>query len=531
MGFLRETVFGELVEYVSHNSNDNDLEKLRVWKDISKVDSNDSCSSESGDLKIHEVNSEGHIIVRWDDANDPDNPLNWPLWAKLVVTFDICFLTFAVYVGSAIFTPGISEMQETMHVGTVPVVLGLTLFVLGYAIGPLILSPLSEIPQVGRQKIYVLSLLVFVCLQIPTALGSSLGVLLPMRFLAGFFGSPALATGGATLADIWQPWLLPYFMCFWAIGAIGGPVLGPLLGGAMVVAESWRWQFWLLMMISGFALIVIFFFMPETSEWHILYKRAKRFRKITGNENYRTEAELASSHLSVAQLAKETIIRPIILSISEPIVLSLNIYIGLIYSILYLWFEAFPILFTSVYHFTIIENGLVYLGILVGALITLACYFVFLYKVMIPAFMASGGDFAPEGVLVISFPATFFIPICLFWFGWSGRESVHWIVPIVSTLFYASGAFLMFQSMFQYLAASYPKYVASVFAGNDLFRSAMAASFPLFARAMFNNTGPSYAPVAWGSTILGIVACLMIPIPFVLHKWGLKLRSRSKYAS
>ncbi|KAL2312290.1 Transporter mfs1 [Schizosaccharomyces pombe] len=531
MWFLRETIFGELVEYFSGGTRQVDVEKLGVCTDNSNVELSSCPDSSFDDEKTNQVNSEGLIIVTWDGEDDPENPKNWPLWAKLVVTFDVCFLTFAVYMGSAIFTPGIQEIRETMHVGTVPVILGLTLFVEGYAVGPLIFSPLSEVPQIGRQKIYVLSLIVFICLQIPTALGSSLGVLLPMRFLAGVFGSPALSTGGASLADIWQPWLYPYFMCFWSLGAVGGPVLGPLLGAAMVVAKSWRWQFWLLMMISALVLVIITFFMPETSEWHLLYKRAKRLRELTGNPNYKTEAEIASSQLSKGQFAKQILVRPIILCVSEPIVLSLTIYIGLVYSILYLWFEAFPILFTTVYHFTTIENGLVYMGILVGSVLTVAFYFIYLRKVMIPKFVENKGKFPAEEILIISFPAAFFIPISLFWFGWTGRESVHWIVPIVGTLFYASGSFLLFQSMFQYLAAAYPKYVASVFAGNALFRSSMAAASPPYARAMFNNTGPSYAPVGWGSTILGVISCIMIPIPFLIYKWGLKLRSRSKYAT
>lgn len=221
MWFLRETIFGELVEYFSGGTRQVDVEKLGVCTDNSNVELSSCPDSSFDDEKTNQVNSEGLIIVTWDGEDDPENPKNWPLWAKLVVTFDVCFLTFAVYMGSAIFTPGIQEIRETMHVGTVPVILGLTLFVEGYAVGPLIFSPLSEVPQIGRQKIYVLSLIVFICLQIPTALGSSLGVLLPMRFLAGVFGSPALSTGGASLADIWQPWLYPYFMCFWSLGAVG----------------------------------------------------------------------------------------------------------------------------------------------------------------------------------------------------------------------------------------------------------------------------------------------------------------------
>ncbi|EPY51908.1 spermine family transmembrane transporter Caf5 [Schizosaccharomyces cryophilus OY26] len=522
MNFLRYTLFGEAICYLAKRKRDKDADELtRVESQI---------SSYTRKSKENDVNQK-EFIVTWNGENDPEHPQNWPVLVKSLITIQICLLTFSVYVGSAIFTPGEIEMMKVMHVGEVPITLGLTMFVVGYAVGPLILSPLSELPQVGRLRIYLATLFVFICLQIPTALGSSLGVLLPMRFLAGFFGSPALATGGATLADIWQPTLLPYLICIWSLGAVAGPVLGPLLGAAMVVAKDWRWQFWFLMILCAFSFIFLLFSMPETSESYLLYKRAKGLRESRGNPSYVTEGEVASRETKFSQLALETVWRPIHLSISEPIVLSLNIYIGLIYAILYLWFEAFPIVFQGVYHFTLIENGLTYMGIMVGVFIALVLFYIGLYKVTIPKYLASNGKVPPEEILKFQFAATVCFPICLFWFGWTGRASVHWMSPIASTVFYAMGTFIMFQTTFQYLASCYPKYVASVFAGNDLFRSGMAAAFPLFARAMFNNTGPSYAPVGWGCTILGVISCIMIPIPFVLYKMGTKLRTRSKFAA
>ncbi|WBW74167.1 plasma membrane xenobiotic transmembrane transporter Mfs1 [Schizosaccharomyces osmophilus] len=522
MSFIQYTLYGEIICSLNARRKGNkDVDEL------TKVESQTYITRKSKE----DDTGQKDIIVTWDGEHDRENPKNWPRAVKGLITLQTCFLTFSVYVGSAIYTPGEIEMMGVMHVGEVPITLGLTMFVIGYAVGPLLFSPLSELPKIGRLRIYLATLLVFICLQIPTALGNSLGVLLPMRFLAGFFGSPALATGGATLADIWQPWLLPYFICLWSVGAVAGPVLGPLLGATMVVAKDWRWQFWFLMMLCAFSFLFLFFLMPETSESYLLYRRAKRLREVEDDPRYTTEAEVANRETKFSRLALETLWRPIQLSIAEPIVFSLNIYIGLIYAILYLWFEAFPIVFQQVYHFSIIESGLTYMGFMVGVAIALVYYYIALYKVAMPKFKATNGKIPPEEILKFDFPATFCFPICLFWFGWSSRASVHWMAPIASTVFYSMGAFVMFQSTFQYLAACYPKYVASIFAGNDLFRSGMAAAFPLFARAMFNNTGPSYAPVAWGCTILGVISCIMIPIPFVLYKIGTKLRSRSKFAT
>lgn len=113
---------------------------------------------------------------------------------KVFVTFEICLLTFSVYIGSAIYTPGIVTVTRDFGISQVAATLGLTLFVAGYGLGPLIWSPMSEVPQIGQNLVYIFTLAVFVVLQVPTALAGNLGTLLVFRFLTGFFGSPALAT-------------------------------------------------------------------------------------------------------------------------------------------------------------------------------------------------------------------------------------------------------------------------------------------------------------------------------------------------
>jgi hypothetical protein len=83
------------------------------------------------------------------------NPRNWSRPKKFFVTFEICFLTFSVYIGSAIYTPGLMDVMSEFGVAQVPATLGLTLYVAGYGLGPVIWSPMSEIPQIGRLWVYI----------------------------------------------------------------------------------------------------------------------------------------------------------------------------------------------------------------------------------------------------------------------------------------------------------------------------------------------------------------------------------------
>jgi DHA1 family multidrug resistance protein-like MFS transporter len=117
-------------------------------------------------------------------------------------------------------------------------------------------------------------------------------MLLAFRFLTGFFGSPVLATGGASMADIWDTRTSDYMIAIWGCFAISAPVLGPLVGGFAYSAKGWTWTIWELLWISGFTLVVLFFFLPETFASNILSRRARRIRHITNDQRYASEAEI-----------------------------------------------------------------------------------------------------------------------------------------------------------------------------------------------------------------------------------------------
>ncbi|KXH52139.1 multidrug resistance protein [Colletotrichum nymphaeae SA-01] len=450
--------------------------------------------------------------------NDPENPQNWSLKKKVFVTFQICLLTVGVYVGSAIYSAGVLDVMQVFGVSQVAALLGLTLFVAGYGLGPMIWSPLSEIPQIGRNPIYISTLLLFVLLQIPTALAVNFGMLLAFRFITGFVGSPVLATGGATLADIWSPKKRAYAMGIWGVAAVCSPTLAPTIGGFAAMAKGWTWPIWELMWLSGFAFVLLFICLPETSANNILYRRAKRLRKVTGNNKLMSESELMAEDMNPRDIMMISLVRPFTLNFTEPMVFLLNLYIALIYGLLYIWFESFPIVFTGIYGFSLGLQGVAFMGILVGALIVIPPFFWYLHKYLEPQFNENG-DIQPEKRLPPAFIGGFAIPICLFWFGWSARPDVHWIMPIIGSAWFSIGSFLLFNSVLNYLPDAYPNVAASVLAGNDLFRSAFGAGFPLFANAMYTKLG-----VAWASSLLGFLSILFIPIPIILYKVGPTLR-------
>lgn len=282
-------------------------------------------------------------LVDWEGPEDTDNPQAWPTWKKIMFTSQLMLLTTSVYMGSSIVSPGIPLIAEQFHVGRVPATLVLTLFVLGYAIGPMIgLCSASEIPQIGRCKPYVITLFLFVILQIPTALVSNFAALLFFRFMAGLVGSPPLATGGASVGDVFPQEKAPLALAMWGLSASAGPVLGPLIGGYASSGfpgingdGDWRWTIWPLLMLSGFTFFVLTFTMPETSATNILHRRAERLRQVSGNPHLRSKGEIFAATLTGNEIAMMTFVRPFRLGLFEPIALSINLHIGMVYGVLY----------------------------------------------------------------------------------------------------------------------------------------------------------------------------------------------------
>ncbi len=126
--------------------------------------------------------------------------------------------------GSAIITPSEIGIIEEFGVSIEAASLVLSIYVIAYGTGPLIFSPLSEIPSIGRNPPYIITMTIFVILCVPTALVDNFAGLIVLRFLQGFFGSPCLATGGASMQDMYSLIKLPYILCLWAFAATCGPV-------------------------------------------------------------------------------------------------------------------------------------------------------------------------------------------------------------------------------------------------------------------------------------------------------------------
>ena len=185
----------------------------------------------------------GEIIVDWYGDDDPENPYNWSFGYKAYVSILLFIMTMSVYMGSSIVSPGIPDLAQQFGVSETVAILAMSLFVWAYGIGPCFLSPITEISWIGRNGPYIIGLGLYTIIQIPNGLVNNLPGYLILRFISGFLGGPVLATGGATVGDIWR--MDGGFMnglAFWGMGGVGGPTIGPLVSGFAVEKLGWRWS-------------------------------------------------------------------------------------------------------------------------------------------------------------------------------------------------------------------------------------------------------------------------------------------------
>ncbi|PYI13688.1 MFS general substrate transporter [Aspergillus japonicus CBS 114.51] len=471
-----------------------------------------------------QITAEGAIQVGWYSSTDPDNPQNWSFGAKLLVYLEVNLITFMVYMSVAIFSAAEGEFRTVFGVSRSVTELGMSLYVLGYGTGPMIWSPLSEIPSVGRNPPYVVSVTIFLLLSIPTAVVNNVPGFLILRFLQGFFGSPGLATGGASIADVTGLTHLPYGLYVWAVCSIAGPAVAPVIAGFSVPVKGWHWSMWEVLWAAG-GCFVFLLFLPETSGPAILHLRAQRLRALTGNPAFQSQSEIAVRDARPTQIVYDALVIPWKINALDPAILFTTVYIGLVYAIFYSYFEVLPRVYITMHAMTLGQLGLIFLGAIVGTLLVLPGYFAFTHW-SLNADFRRGVWPRPEKRLVPALCGSVLVPVGLFLFAWTARPDLHWVVPTVGLVLEVAGMSLVIQCVFSYVAVAYLRYSASLFAINDLARAYLAFAAIMWSDPLYDRLG-----VARGTTLLAGLTVGCVGGMFTLYWWGPALRKRSRFAS
>ncbi|KAF1923088.1 MFS general substrate transporter [Didymella exigua CBS 183.55] len=466
--------------------------------------------------EIH-LNRDGLLEFSPDDI---ENPINWSTTRRWYITCIAIILVLNATFASSSPSGALGSIANDLHVSTEAGALVITLFLLGYCAGPLVFAPLSEF--FGRRYVFYVTFTLYLTFNFLCAFAPNFGALLVGRFFAGIFASAPLSNAGGVLADIWGPLERGNAMAVFSMVTFIGPALGPVISGFLELKKNWRWSFYVLLWMGGITELLMFT-LPETLPAIVLRNKAKRLRalKIPGYENVRAPVEVTDRTLQ--SLFRAALIRPWKILI-DPIAFAVAIYLTVVYALLYMLFTIYPIVFQERRGWNSGVGELPLLGTAIGAVI--GGSIIFANTARERKKVESGYKLVPEDRLPVAMIGGIVFPITMFWFAWSGEyNSVHWIVPTLAGVFLATSILLVFVAYLNYLTDAYIGFAASALAGNTVVRSAAGAAAPLFTPYMFKALG-----VGGGGSLIGGLACLLAPIPFIFYKYGGPIRERSKFA-
>jgi multidrug resistance protein len=460
------------------------------------------------------------FIIDWLDY-DPENPQKWKTSYRWFVAMIVTAATLAVDFASSAYSGPFNELREQFHVGDEVITLGLSLYVLGFAVGPLIWAPLSEV--LGRRIIFIITCGAVTAFNAGAAGSQNIWTLIILRFFAGSFGASPLTNAGGVVFDLFDASERGIVLSLFAGAVFLSPAAGPMIGGFVGENVGWRWVEGVMAIFTGIVWIIICFLLPETYSPFLLHERANELSRVTGKV-YRSTFE-AEKVIKFGEVLKVALSRPWVLLFTELIVFLLSIYIAIIYGTLFMLFGAFPIVYQQKRGWSEGVGGLAFIGVLVGMMIAVIYSILDNKRYTNTVKKSEGGLAPPEARLPPSIVGSICLPIGLFWFAWTNYPSIHWSVSIIASAPFGFGMVVVFISLFNYLIDAYTIYAASVLAANSIIRSIFGAVFPLFTTQMYSRFG-----IHWASCVPAFLALACVPFPSLFYIFGARIRKKSKYA-
>lgn len=466
------------------------------------------------------VPNDESYVVDFDGISDLSHPQNWSFGRK-IRTLSVLVLVITIStIGSGISAPATSAVADIFNVPDTVSLLATSLYLVGYALGPILWGPWSELQ--GRRPPMVLSTFGFSVFEIAVASSKDIQTFLICRFWSGFFGSSTLVIIGGTCSDMFDSRVRGLALTYLTTACFIGPLIGPIIGGFLVEAGlGWRWAQWILGICGMAATALLLFCFEETFHPQILVHKARQLRKATGN--WAIHAQQEEGHLGVIESIGRNVTRPFTLLAKEPIILAITVYMSFVYALAYLSLASYPVIFQQIHGMSLGVSSLPGIGSILGTVIA-AVYITLLQPEYHRKLKANGGIAIPEWRLKAPIVGGAFLTAGLFGFGWTGyTASIHWMAPVFAGLLIGFGTYCIFLPLINYIVDIYVVVAASALAANCFLRSITASAFPIFSHTMFERMG-----IQWAFTLLGCIGMLLFPIPILLYYYGPKLRALSK---
>ncbi|KAI5920572.1 membrane transporter [Camillea tinctor] len=457
-------------------------------------------------------------LVKWIE-NDPASPFMFARSYKWIHSLVLAFTVFMVAIASSGFSQGTSDIIKEFHVDQTVAILLTSLFVLGFAVGALILSPLSEV--YGRRGLYVWTFFTFVLCSGATGLSPTIASVLVFRLLAGISGSYTHAVAPAIVADMFQSQERGLVLSITTLSGLLGQMMGPVICGFLNAAYGWRSLAIMIVSITLPTWLVLFFTFPETYSPTLLQRRAAKLTKITGKDH---AVEGLQQAKTIGTQLRVSTLRPWVILFFEPIVALLSLFLSVVHGTLFLLLAAYPIVFQQTRGWPQGVASLPFLAIAIGIIISLI-YIATVDQRRYARVVEKHNGFAPpEARLPPAILGAVALPIGLFWFAWTDSPSVYWLISVSAGVPIGFGMVLLYICLTNYLVDAYLGYAASALAASVVLRSVAGAVFPLFTTKMYTSLG-----IHWASSIPGFMALIFAPCLIIFHRYGHVIRKKSRF--
>ncbi|KAK8232391.1 major facilitator superfamily domain-containing protein [Phyllosticta capitalensis] len=446
----------------------------------------------------------------------------------------LCYLSAALasHAASA-YSPAKEQLMEYWQIAAVPVLVGITTFTTGFALAPMAFAPLSEV--FGRKPVFIYTGVLFVVCQICCGATSSYPGMLVAQFFAGVGGSTYSSMVGGVISDLYASNERNTPMALFSCAALFGVGTGAVASGFTAQYTTWRWVFYSQAIANGILVGSFALFFSETrstvllrrkaSEFNALHKMAEQAAAAAGDADsiprIRWKSREDEQRSSVAKLIKISVTRPFCLLFTEPVVFFFSLWAAFAWAVLYVALAAAPLVFSTVYGFSLSESNAILASMCVGSVMFAPLS---IYQEKFARHLERLPD-TPEARLYFSCVESALLPVGLFVFAWTVNAAVHWIVPAIAIGIATMGIFSIYLAVFNYLSDTYGSVSSSTLAAQSFCRNGLGGVLTLVTKLMFTKMG--YGPA--GSCLGGIALALTL-VPWALVFFGKEIRQRSRFA-
>ncbi|KAI2473586.1 putative florfenicol exporter [Annulohypoxylon bovei var. microspora] len=458
----------------------------------------------------------------WDGPDDPTDPYNWAEWRKVSIGIIFSVGQLVTLMSASILAAALGSISHDLGIGASTTQITLSVYFLGLGIGPFFIAALCEMN--GRKNVWLVSNLWFILWNSLSPIGKSKALVIIGRFLAAAGAGAGITLTGPVMADMYHAKDRGKSLAIASFLPYLGPALGPIVGGVVVQLVSWPWLFWIISIFDAFITVLGAIVIKESYTPVLLRRKAAALSDQSENPTL-SPAKWAFWQDFFSRLMIY-LRRPIRLLVRRPIIQIISLILGLNFGIYTLMISTFATLWMDQYNQSALISSLHYISLSIGFCLTTQVggrIMDVIYRRLRDR-PKNKGEGRPEFRAPYMIPGVLFIPIGLFWYGWSAEYRITWIMVDIGAVIFTCGSSILAQAMLAYTLDLFGDLGASANAATRLLSNVMGFVFPIFAPQLYDRLG-----YGWGNSVLAFIfVALGLPVPIYLWFWGERLRGLGK---